>query len=357
MSGYDFTVDKADLHNTHLRTVQPGEVAPGEVVLQIERFALTTNNITYGVAADLLGYWQFFPAVDGEGHIPVWGIASVTESANDAIAVGSRFYGYYPMASHHTMAPEATSTGFIETAAHRQKLPPLYNRYTAATPAAGFGDDYDSHQAIYRILFETGFVLDNYLYNNQFFGAEQVILSSASSKTSISAAFSMERRGVDVVGLTSEKNRGFVEGLDLYDEVITYDEIEGLDPAIPTAYADMSGNGSVLASVHNQFRDNLVSSYGLGITHRDARGDIDRSKLPGAAPGMFFAPTNIQGLIDDLGHNGYLEMMTPVWGEFLEEVDDWISIKEFDAPDGVETAYRSVLDGASPDTGFVVVNP
>ncbi len=357
MSGYDFTVDKADLRTTHLRAVEGHKVTPGEIVLQVERFALTTNNITYGVAADLLGYWRFFPAPDGEGHIPVWGIASVTESANPAITVGSRFYGYYPMASHHTMTAEPTATGFIETAPHRQQLPTLYNRYTAVEPEAGFGDDYDSHQAIYRILFETGFVLDDHLNDNQFFGAEQVILSSASSKTSISAAFAMERRGVDVIGLTSQGNRGFVEGLDLYDEVLTYDEIEGLDPAIPTAYADMSGNGAVLAAVHNQFRDNLVSSYGLGITHRNARGVIDRSKLPGATPGMFFAPTNIQSLIDDLGHDGYLAKMTPVWGEFLEEVDDWISIKEFDAPDGVETAYRAVLDGASPDTGFVVLNP
>lgn len=355
MAGYDFTVDKADLQATHLRPMEGQSAGPGEIVVRVEQFALTTNNITYGVAADLLGYWQFFPAAAGEGHIPVWGIASVTESGNDAIAVGSRFYGYYPMASQHTMTPQLTDTGFVETAAHRQQLPPLYNRYTEVTSEAGFGEAYDSHQAIYRILFETGFVLDNHLNDNHFFGAEQVILSSASSKTSISAAFAMERRGIDVIGLTSQGNRGFVEGLDLYDEVLTYDEIEGIDPATPTAYADMSGNGAVLAAVHNQFRDNLVCSYGLGITHRDARGSIDRSKLPGADPGMFFAPTHIQGLIDDLGARGYLAKMTPIWGDFLEEIDDWISIKEFEAPDGIEAAYRAVLDGASPDTGYVVV--
>jgi len=36
-------------------------LGPEEVLLKIDRFAFTANNVTYGVAGDQIGYWQFFP--------------------------------------------------------------------------------------------------------------------------------------------------------------------------------------------------------------------------------------------------------------------------------------------------------
>ena len=44
---------------------QPSRVPtlqPGQIRLTVERFALTTNNITYAVAGDMLDYWGFFPS-------------------------------------------------------------------------------------------------------------------------------------------------------------------------------------------------------------------------------------------------------------------------------------------------------
>ena len=59
----------------------PGE---GEIVVRIERFSFTANNITYAAAGDQLGYWQFFPPSedpdDEWGIIPVWGFAEVVAS-------------------------------------------------------------------------------------------------------------------------------------------------------------------------------------------------------------------------------------------------------------------------------------
>jgi len=34
----------------------------GQILVQVERFAFTANNITYGAAGDTLGYWKFFPS-------------------------------------------------------------------------------------------------------------------------------------------------------------------------------------------------------------------------------------------------------------------------------------------------------
>src|SRR3546814_17036101 len=66
---------------------------------------MTANNITYavfGTPAGLFGndqgYLDFFAGRGEPGRLPVWGFATVTESAAEGVAVGDRFYGYYTMA-------------------------------------------------------------------------------------------------------------------------------------------------------------------------------------------------------------------------------------------------------------------
>ena len=105
-------------------------------------------------------------------------------------------------------------------------------------------------------LFTTSFLIDDFLEDNQMFGAQTIILSSASSKT----AFCLHQRGtVRVVGLTSPGNVEFVRSLGCHDEVVAYDDVASL-PSAPTAYVDMAGSGPVRASVHEHFGDLLTSS-------------------------------------------------------------------------------------------------
>ena len=72
MPSFDFQVNKNDLSTHRLIHPLPTSLSAGQVRLSIERFALTANNITYGVAGDMIGYWQFFPAENNWGRIPVW---------------------------------------------------------------------------------------------------------------------------------------------------------------------------------------------------------------------------------------------------------------------------------------------
>src|SRR5262249_56516370 len=106
----------------------------GQVLLRIDRFGFTANNITYVTLGDRFSYWSFFPAADGWGRIPVWGFATVLESACDGIAAGERFFGYYPMSSHGVMEPTPlTPAGFAATIPNRPQRPRPSNRYLAAT--------------------------------------------------------------------------------------------------------------------------------------------------------------------------------------------------------------------------------
>ena len=45
-------------------TIAP-EPQDGEIVLEIDAFSLTANNVTYAVVGETVKYWNFFPAAEG----------------------------------------------------------------------------------------------------------------------------------------------------------------------------------------------------------------------------------------------------------------------------------------------------
>ena len=90
------------------------ELAPGEVRLTLERFALTSNNISYALSGDLLDYWGFFPAEAGWGRLPAMGYGIVSESANLDIAVGGRYFGFFPVGNEHIVQAQLSRNGFID---------------------------------------------------------------------------------------------------------------------------------------------------------------------------------------------------------------------------------------------------
>ena len=64
---------KSDLTKTRFakNDKDPFNLNDGEISVKIERFAFTANNVTYGVAGETIGYWQFFPA--SEDPTNKWG--------------------------------------------------------------------------------------------------------------------------------------------------------------------------------------------------------------------------------------------------------------------------------------------
>ncbi|MEL7206945.1 MAG: DUF2855 family protein, partial [Actinomycetota bacterium] len=255
-----FEVVRDDLHRTRTVETEPPEPAPGEVVVAIDAFGLTANNISYAVFGDMLGYWQFFPAEGPWGRIPAWGFADVVASAHDEVPDGTRIFGYVPMASHLVLTPsDVTGEGLVDASEHRASLPPAYNSYRSTAGDPLYDADREGEQLLLWPLFFTGFVLDRFLGSNRDFGAGTIVLSSASSKTAISTAHCLASRGVAVSGLTSPGNMAMVEGLGLYDRVVAYDAVEELgdDDAV---FVDFAGDTAVRASVHRRFGDRLRHS-------------------------------------------------------------------------------------------------
>ena len=354
-----FQSERANL--SHWRAFEAEIEAPGqgEALIRIDHFALTANNITYGVAGDTIGYWQFFPAEDPWGCIPVWGFGEVIESNHPDVPVGERLYGYYPMGTHLVIKPEKVSRGgLVDGAEHRAALPSVYNQYTRVGADPSYDPAYEAEQMLYRPLFTTSFFLDDFLLDNEFFGAGNVILTSASSKTSLGLAHLLHENRQDacrVIGLTSGSNRAFVEGLGCYDAVYTYDEIDQL-PVEPSVMVDMAGSGPVRAAVHGHLVDALKYSCAVGATHWDAAtvGGGDQ-KLPGPQPQMFFAPSQIQKRLAEWGQEKFNAMMAEAWQGFLAASASWISVEAQRGMDALAATYEAFLRGeADPAKGYVV---
>ena len=346
----NFEVKRDDLRTSRV-VDEDAEAGDGEVVLRVDRFALTANNVTYAVFGDAMRYWGFFPAEDGWGRVPVWGFADVEQSNDDGIAEGDRFYGYFPMASHLVVTPDCvTDGGFVDAVAHRAALPPVYNQYERVE----HGGERERETAILRPLFTTSFLIDDWLADDGFFGATSVVLASASSKTALGLAFLLAQRGdIEVVGLTSPGNAEFIDGVGYYDRTVTYDDVASLPADVPTAFVDMAGGGQTLAKVHNHFAFSLKSSCLVGATHWEE--SATQTELPGPQPSFFFAPDRVDKRRADWGGDGFAARVDEAWQAFLSSVDGWLTIAERRGPDAMADTWLDVLEGRTPpDIGYVV---
>ncbi|MGH7819071.1 MAG: DUF2855 family protein, partial [Candidatus Binatia bacterium] len=177
----DFLVDRTNLAECRFVSAPAPadvELAPGDVLVAVDRFALTANNVTYAVAGDMLSYWSFFPAESGFGRIPVWGFGDVVRSNHDRVPEGERVYGYFPISSWLVIRPASvTPGGIVDGSAHRAALPPIYNQYlrTAADPM--YAREHEDLLMLFRPLFLTAFLLDDFLAESDLCGAEAVLLT------------------------------------------------------------------------------------------------------------------------------------------------------------------------------------
>lgn len=350
-----FDVDRTDLHHTRLvDDAAPTELADGQVQLELESFAFTANNITYAVAGDMLGYWGFFPTDAPWGRIPVMGIGRVVRSNHPGIPEGGRYFGFHPMADFHVVDASPNAEGFVDRGEHRAPHAATYRSFNLVERDPAYDPDLEGQYLVVRGLFITSFLVDDFLGSNDDFGASTVVVTSASSRTSIALAHRLRARGgIRVVGLTSAAHVDFVTSVGLYDTVLAYEDIETLDGSQDTVVVDMSGNADVLGRIHRHHGEHLVYSCRVGATHWDAGGSTD--DLPGAPPTFFFAPTQIKIRSQEWGREEFESRVGAALAEFIRHSAGWLRIERGSGPEAVERVYQSTLVGGNdPATGHIL---
>ena len=358
MSTTTLLVRQDQLATTRLHHTEDAALADGQIRVRVERFALTANNVTYAALGDAMHYWQFFPSGEaGWGIVPVWGFGQVLQSLHPAIAVGERLYGYWPMASQAVLSPQrASPAGFSDGAAHRAGLHAVYNHYVRSSADPFYERQTEDVQALLRPLFITSWLIDDFLADQQFFGARRMLLSSASSKTAYGAAFQLaQREGVEVIGLTSPGNVAFCESLGCYHRVVAYDALEQLDGTAPSVYIDLAGSAGLRARVHAHFTG-LAYSCAVGASHVQDLGGA--GQLPGPRPMMFFAPAQIKKRHANWGAQGLNERLVAAWKTFSTQVQTppapWLRVERHAGPEATQALFQAVLaGGGDPRVGHI----
>ena len=352
--------NKNALNHTRTDQLPLAPLQPGEALLRVARVAVTTNNITYAAFGDAMKYWDFFPTGEaGWGHMPVWGFAEVVASDVEGVAVGERFYGYWPIASHLRMQPvRVTARGFYDGAEHRQGLTSAYNQYTRTSADPAYRGADENWQMLVRPLFITSFMLADFLLDNRFFGARRLVFSSASSKTAFGTAFCLQgQEGIERVALTSPRNAAFVQDLGCYERTVVYAELEALDTSAPTLYVDFSGDEALRARVHHHLGDALVYDCYAGSAQNTEF--LRHTDLPGPTPAFYFAPVHIKKRNADWGPEVVNQKFNAAQRAFIERISDarqpWMRVQEhagFAAAQAlVEDLHAGRID---PQLGHVV---
>lgn len=360
MSAFDIQVNRKDFHQHKIAKREAptvADLAEGQILVKVDQFAFTSNNITYATAADMVGYWKFFPASDEWGIIPVWGFANVIASKNENIPVGDRFYGYYPMGSHLIMSPiKVKPSNFSDGITHRQALPPIYNNYINTKTDPGYSKKGEAIQSLFRPLFTTSFLIDDFMEDNDFFGGSSIILTSASSKTAIGLAHLLSKRKSDrslnIIGLTSKGNMEFVEGLGYYDQVLSYDQFSQIAHNENSIIVDFSGNAKVQENLQGHLSSKLVYNCLVGIVDWTQRGGADSPATNGK---FFFAPSQALKRNKEWGIEGFQQRLGKAWIGFTSKVGDWMTVKNSAGALALAGLYLPMLDGKiDPKVGHII---
>jgi len=352
-------VNRTDFADVALVSADDAALADGSIRVSIGPWALTANNITYMAVGDMIGYWKFFDPkdygiqMDGFGRMPVWGYAQVTESKCTDVPIGTLIYGFFPIAQSFDMKPvKLTPLGFQDGTAHRTELHPVYNGYTFVDKDPSFAAHRDL-QPVLRPLFTTSFLIDDFLADENFFDAEQVLLLSASSKTAMGTAYCLKQRSnIKVTALTSEGNKAFTQGTGFYDKVYTYDTITDMNPDVKTVVVDMAGNGIVTGNVYDHFEENIIYNCMVGKSHWD--GAPPTTPKLGAPAVMFFAPDRIKQRLKDWGGETFAKNLAARWLPFCDSAQDWLEIKESHEVTELLKTYKDFLNGdVGPSKGYL----
>lgn len=351
-------VKKAALAEAHVHDDALPALGDGEVRLKIESFSVTANNITYAVIGDMFGYWNFFPAEGDYGVVPMWGHAVVEASRHSEIAVGERVYGYLPMGTHLDVLPgKVSASGFTDMAAHRQPMSPIYNQYSRLDADPEHDPAKEAERMLFGPLFKTGFLIEAMFRRESWFGAQSLIMTSASSKTSLGLASVANDLSPNIkrIGLTSAGNVDFVKETGLYDEVLAYDDVASLNQ-MPSVSVDFAGNSVLLRGIHETLGDKLKYSCLVGATHVDARGfGGGGGEIPGPKPILFFAPDHAVATVQELGPKGFGEAVAAGWKNFIVAVDSVVTVDERRGIDTAIPAFIDTLQGkADPAVGIII---
>ncbi|MCH1543078.1 MAG: DUF2855 family protein [Alphaproteobacteria bacterium] len=357
----DFVFNPADFRDAKFvsgAALDDSQLQDGEVIIAVDRLALTANTISYGIAgkSGMIRYLDSFPTDAPYARMPFWGFGDIVASAHDDLPVGERLYGFYPLSTYLlTKMDKVNARKCADITPARDTIPEFYREYARSFAEPGYHPDFDDMQSLLRPVIGTSFLLEHYISRHNFYGAKNIVITSASSKTAFGFGHFLTNGHKDkcrAIGLTSARNKAFVEKTGCYDEVLTYDEIDQL-PLEASVVFDMAGNEELRSKVHQHLGDFIAYSGIVGATHWEEGGRNDPD-LPGPAPVFWSGPDEIALLSQGNNSKNILSSIGERTIGIMIEAAGWLKVKKFTDSETIKAAYLDMLDGKmSAEDGII----
>jgi uncharacterized protein DUF2855 len=365
---------------------------PDEIRLRVDKVGLSANNLFYAQMgeAPFLKFFAVYPLDEEYKHlanVPAWGVATITESRNPDFSVGEQYRGFLHMANVVQMKARRTEDGFVAYGGKRDKLNQAYNGFigvdqSGSSPIKGDGEKSDLAMTSAPGGL-SGFILYELLKMHSFYGGNSVVLTSASSKLSLTTALLLRRDREEgalakVIAYTAKSNVEFVRSTGLYDEILTYDEALPGGPELQHVLIDVAGD----AAIYKRGKEQIIKAFAVGGTHSSADASIFTAFRPSGflkmfidmvAPQaikswasrnlnprleMFFAPTVINELLSSWGKEEMERKSDDALGRFVDAAVDggWIKVDRSESVEDIQAAYKNIVLGLVPPAEAVILS-
>jgi hypothetical protein len=353
VDGWSLVVEQDDPTAAECRPANHPALAPGEVRLAVEKFALTMNSVTYVRLGDgELPFLDAFPSPAGYARVPVWAFLRVIDSRNDGIAIGGRYFGFVSIGTHHTVAARHTSRGFVDTAPEHEFLPIWYRTFQRVAEP----DELDDRRAVFRPIFPASFNLAEFVAGQAEDGVKSVVITSASSRTAIGLADLLARHAdLPTVGLTSAANLDFVAGIGCYDTLACYNELGSVSVLAPAVLVDFTGEHRRISAIYDRFPGALAHTALVGYTHP---GSVQQPpELTDPEPKIFFTPAVEEQRVAEEGEHAFYARYHDAEQRFLESTTAWLTIRRQRGPAEIADVFRDLVAGEQPPGVSYLLSP
>jgi len=235
----------------------------------------------------------------------------------------------------------------------------------------------------------TGYGLNFNLRHNDYYGADAVVLTAASSKVSLALAIYLRHNSEEypstnkkIIGYTSESNKEFCQKTGLYDEVLGYeDTLKPLTGATKSSFVviDTSGKGSVYEQNSKEDNVKIVKLLSVG----NASGTPDKQSTGSSFSivstfklilGILGAPRFLLSWLNPTLEIYFialdLDELNALWGKdkakatqdeytkiFCGVVDKnkWISVRTCDTEESIQQGFSDICQGNVPPSETLVL--
>jgi len=318
-------------------------------------------------------------------HPPVWGIAEVTYSSLEAVPVGTQYLAQLPMGETvHFGGARIDDTDDRKLVVDRPATNPAYNVFNQWAKGK-------PHNDLAVACFPgicTGFGLDYRLRKRDCYGADAIVITSASSKVALALALYLKHHKNDdehpkltkkIIGYTSEANKEFCQKTGLYDEILGYEEaLNASGPTTKYVIVDIAGRGSVYnrERVHPNVEIVKLLTVGNSSGTSDKESTFASFSITGTLKMVFTMMNWLPWLCSMLNPVEELYLIVNDMKEMTEEngietnralgryyedlfceaASKWISVRNCDTEESIRNAFSDIVEGTVPPSETIILD-